>query len=39
VYEPGSDYWPLQWYETGIYVGLAGLLFGACFWWIRRHHD
>jgi ABC-type transport system involved in multi-copper enzyme maturation permease subunit len=39
TYEPGRDYWPLQWYETGIYVVLAGLLVAACFWRIRRHHD
>ena len=39
TYQPGSNYWPLQWYETGIYLALAGLLTGACFWRIRRHRD
>lgn len=38
-YEPASDFWPLQWYETGIYVALAGVLAGLCFWRIRRHRD
>ncbi|WP_042406246.1 ABC transporter permease subunit [Streptacidiphilus carbonis] len=39
TYQPGSNYWPLQWYETGIYLALAALFSGACFWRIRRHHD
>jgi len=38
-YEPASDFWPLQWYETGIHVALAGVLAGLCFWRIRRHRD
>ena len=35
TYEPASRYWPLQWYETGIYVALALALAGFCLWWIR----
>ena len=35
TYEPASRYWPLQWYETGIYVTLALALAGFCLWWIR----
>jgi ABC-2 family transporter protein len=36
AYQPPSRFWPLQWVETGLYLGLAGLLGGACFWWTRR---
>jgi ABC-type transport system involved in multi-copper enzyme maturation permease subunit len=36
AYEPASNYWPLQWFETGIYLALAALFGGACFWRIRR---
>jgi hypothetical protein len=36
VYHPGSHFWPLQWAEAGIFLGLAALLVGFCFWWIRR---
>jgi len=36
TYHPASHFWPLQWTETGIFVGLAVLLTGFCFWWIRR---
>lgn len=36
TYEPASRYWPLQWYETGIYLALA--LAGLCLWWIRPGH-
>jgi ABC-type transport system involved in multi-copper enzyme maturation permease subunit len=39
TYQPASNYWPLQWYETGIYLALAALLTGACFWRIRKHRD
>jgi hypothetical protein len=39
TYQPASNYWPLQWYETGIYLALASLLGAACFWRIRRHRD
>jgi hypothetical protein len=36
TYHPTSHFWSLQWAETGIFVGLAILLTGFCFWWIRR---
>jgi hypothetical protein len=36
TYQPASRYWPLQWYETALFVVLAVLLAGFCFWWIRR---
>ena len=39
TYEPASSYWPLQWLETGLYVALAGLLGGFCFWRLRRNRD
>jgi ABC-type transport system involved in multi-copper enzyme maturation permease subunit len=39
TYQPAGNYWPLQWTETGIYLALAGLLTGICFWRIRRHRD
>jgi hypothetical protein len=35
TYQPASRYWPLQWYETGIYLALAVTLAGFCLWWIR----
>jgi len=35
TYQPASRYWPLQWYETGIYLALAFALGGLCLWWIR----
>jgi hypothetical protein len=38
TYEPASRYWPLQWYETGIYLALALALAGLCLWWIRPRH-
>jgi ABC-2 family transporter protein len=34
-YQPASRYWPLQWYETGIYLALALALAGFCLWRIR----
>jgi ABC-type transport system involved in multi-copper enzyme maturation permease subunit len=39
TYQPASHYWPLQWYETGIFLALAGALSGFCFWWIRRRQN
>jgi hypothetical protein len=36
TYQPASRYWPFQWYETSIFVGLALILTGLCFWWIRH---
>jgi hypothetical protein len=35
TYHPSSQFWPFQWYETGIYTGLALGLAGFCFWRIR----
>jgi ABC-type transport system involved in multi-copper enzyme maturation permease subunit len=36
-YQPASHFWPLQFAETGIFVGAAVLLAAFCFWWTRRH--
>jgi hypothetical protein len=36
VYQPGSRFWALQWYETAIYLALALALAGFCVWWVRR---
>ena len=36
TYQPTSRYWPLQWYELAIFAGLALVLAGFCFWWVRR---
>jgi hypothetical protein len=36
TYEPASRYWPLQGYETGIFVALALVLAAFCYWRIRR---
>ena len=36
LYHPGSHFWPLQWAEAGIFIGLAALLAAFCFWWIRH---
>jgi hypothetical protein len=36
TYQPTSRYWAFQWYETAIFIGLALVLAGFCFWWIRR---
>jgi hypothetical protein len=36
TYQPASRYWAFQWTETAIYVALALVLAGICFWWIRR---
>jgi len=39
TYQPASNYWPLQWFEAGIFLALAAFLSGACFWWIRRRQS
>jgi hypothetical protein len=39
TYQPVSHFWPLQWLETGIYLVLAALLSGFCFWWLRRRQN
>jgi hypothetical protein len=36
TYQPGSRYWPMQWYELAIFLGLFIVLGTFCFWWIRR---
>jgi hypothetical protein len=36
TYHPASNFWPLQWTETGIFLAAAVLLAGFCFWWTRR---
>jgi hypothetical protein len=36
TYQPLGHYWPLQWLETLIFLGLAIALAGLCFWRIRR---
>jgi hypothetical protein len=36
TFQPASRYWPLQWHEMGIYLGLSVILTGVCAWWIRR---
>jgi hypothetical protein len=36
TYQPASHYWPMQWYELAIFLGLSIALGGCCFWWIDR---
>lgn len=36
VYQPASHYWPLQWSESGLFLGLAVILGVTCFWLVRR---
>jgi len=36
TYQPASRFWTLQVYETAIFTGLALLLIGFCFWWVRH---
>jgi hypothetical protein len=36
TYQPASRFWAFQWYETAIFLALAVILAGVCFWWIRR---
>ena len=36
TFQPSSRYWPFQWYETAIFIGLAAVLAGFCLWWIRH---
>jgi hypothetical protein len=34
--QPSSHSWPLQWYETGIFVAAAAILAAVGIWWVRR---
>jgi hypothetical protein len=36
TYQPASRYWTFQLYEMAIFLALALVLAGACFWWIRH---
>ena len=36
TYQPASRYWPLQWYELGVFLAAALLLAAACAWRVRR---
>lgn len=36
TYQPASRFWALQWAETTIFLALAALLAGLCFWWTRN---
>lgn len=36
TYQPTSRYWPIQWAETGIYLALALILAGFCYWRVGR---
>ena len=36
---PRATTGPSEWYETGIFLGLAAALSGSCFWWIRRRRN
>jgi ABC-2 family transporter protein len=36
TYQPASRYWPLQWYELGLFLAAALLLAAACAWRVRR---
>jgi hypothetical protein len=37
TYLPTSSYWPLQWSETGIFVGGALTIISFGLWWIRKY--
>jgi len=36
AYQPASRYWTFQWLELGIFLAVAAVLGGLCFWWVRR---
>jgi hypothetical protein len=36
TYQPADRYWVFQWCESAIFLGLAVILAGVSFWWIRR---
>jgi hypothetical protein len=35
TYQPASRYWPFQWYEMSLFIALAAILIGFCFWQIN----
>ncbi len=35
TYQPASHYWPLQWYETAIFLAGGLALAGFSLWWVR----
>jgi hypothetical protein len=37
TYQPSNRYWTFQAYETAIFLSLALVLIGFCFWWLRDH--
>jgi hypothetical protein len=36
TYQPASRFWAFRGIETAIFLALALLLAGLCFWWVRR---
>ena len=36
TYQPASRYWPLQWYELGLFLAAAPLLAAASAWRVRK---
>jgi hypothetical protein len=36
VYQPSSQFWPLQLAETGVFTGAAALLVGFAAWWVHE---
>jgi hypothetical protein len=36
TYQPGSRYWAFQWYEAAIFLALAAVLAGFCYWQVSR---
>lgn len=36
AYQPADCYWSFQWYETALFLVLAGGLTGFSAWWLRR---
>jgi hypothetical protein len=36
TYLPAGRYWPLQWYETAIFLGVALILAAFCFSWVSH---
>jgi hypothetical protein len=35
-YQPGSHYWPLQWFELAVYLAAAAVIGGLSLWWVRH---